>query len=62
MLTGQYENPLRIVAFNTAEGWSRDESDEIARQVLDRARAEQVTLTPSVLQFVETVTARQEQG
>ena len=24
LLEGQYENPARIVAFNTAEGWSRD--------------------------------------
>jgi hypothetical protein len=24
LLEGQYENPVRIVAFNTAEGWSRD--------------------------------------
>jgi hypothetical protein len=23
MLTGQYTNPVRVVAFNTAEGWSR---------------------------------------
>jgi hypothetical protein len=26
LLTGQYENPLGVVAFNTAEGWSRDAS------------------------------------
>jgi hypothetical protein len=24
LLEGQYGNPVRIVAFNTAEGWSRD--------------------------------------
>src|ERR1700674_2201859 len=29
-LTGQYSNALRVVAFNTAEGWSRDVSEDIA--------------------------------
>src|SRR5262249_7492390 len=32
LLDGQYEDPARIVAFNTAEGWSRDVTDEIARE------------------------------
>jgi len=27
LLDGQYEDPARIVAFNTAEGWSRDVTD-----------------------------------
>ena len=30
LLSGQYERPLRIVAFNTAEGWARDVTAEIA--------------------------------
>jgi hypothetical protein len=30
LLDSQYVNPVRIVAFNTAEGWSRDVSSEIA--------------------------------
>ena len=30
LLEGQYENPVRIVAFNTAEGWSRDVTFDIA--------------------------------
>jgi hypothetical protein len=36
-LSGQYSNALRVVAFNTAEGWSRDVSEDIAGEVLDRA-------------------------
>ena len=24
LLDGQYSNPVRVVSFNTAEGWSRD--------------------------------------
>jgi hypothetical protein len=34
---GQYEIAFRVVAFNTAEGWSRDVSEDIAGEVLERA-------------------------
>jgi len=33
LLEGQYEEPVRIVAFNTAEGWSRDVTEEIAAEL-----------------------------
>ena len=46
LLSGQYRHPLRVVAFNTAEGWARDVTAEIAREVLARADA-------SVHDFVE---------
>jgi hypothetical protein len=36
-LIGRYENTLRVVAFNTAEGWSRDVSEDIAQELLQRA-------------------------
>ena len=36
LLAGQYANPVRIIAFNTAEGWSRDVTEEIARELHDR--------------------------
>jgi hypothetical protein len=29
LMEGQYSRPVRIVAFNTAEGWSRDVTAEI---------------------------------
>jgi hypothetical protein len=50
---GQYNNPVRIVAFNTAQGWSRDVTTEIAREVLDRASAKAEELTGAVQEFVE---------
>src|SRR3954452_18047066 len=37
LIEGQYDHPVRIVAFNTAQGWSRDVSTEIAREINDRA-------------------------
>jgi hypothetical protein len=36
-LIGRYENALRVLAFNTAEGWSRDVSEDIAQELLQRA-------------------------
>src|ERR1700759_536314 len=35
-LSGQYGNALRVVAFNAAEGWSQDVSEDVAHEVLDR--------------------------
>jgi hypothetical protein len=32
LLEGQYSDPVRIVAFNTAEGCSRDVTEDIARE------------------------------
>ena len=33
MLEGQYQNPVRVVGFNTAEGWARDVSADVAHEV-----------------------------
>jgi hypothetical protein len=51
LLSGQYRHPLRVVAFNTAEGWARDVTAEIAREVL--ARADESELPLAVHDFVE---------
>jgi hypothetical protein len=39
MLQGQFHNPVSVIAFDVDEGWSADASEEIARAVLERARA-----------------------
>jgi hypothetical protein len=36
LITGQYDRPVRVVAFNTAEGWSADVSKDIAREIMRR--------------------------
>jgi hypothetical protein len=33
LTTGQYSDPVRVVAFNTVEGWSRDVSEELADEI-----------------------------
>jgi len=52
LLDGQYENPVRIVAFNTAEGWARDVTVEIADEVRRRF-VEYDDVPTSVLDFLE---------
>ena len=33
LLSGQYNDPVRVVAFNTLEGWSQDVSHEMATEL-----------------------------
>ena len=40
LLTGQYDNVLRIVAFNPVEGWSRDASEDVANALEQHIAAE----------------------
>jgi hypothetical protein len=35
IIDGEYSCPMRVVGFNTAEGWSRDVTEEIAARLLD---------------------------
>lgn len=37
LFTGQFNNPVRVIAFNTAEGWSRDVAGPARRIVPDRS-------------------------
>jgi hypothetical protein len=36
LLSGQFNNPLRVIAFNTAEGWSRDVAEDVAWELMRR--------------------------
>src|SRR5262245_55422916 len=49
---GEYSNPVRVVAFNVAEGWSRDVTEDIARTVIELARREKLLTSPA-REFVE---------
>ena len=39
-LTGQFNNPIRVVAFNTLEHWSDDVSGEVAAEIQTRCDME----------------------
>jgi hypothetical protein len=53
LLDGQYANPVRVVAFNTAEGWSRDASDDIADALRWRCDLEGRESPSSVQDFLD---------
>jgi hypothetical protein len=36
LISGQFNNPVRVAAFNTAEHWAEDASEDIAREILRR--------------------------
>jgi hypothetical protein len=57
LLAGEYINPVRIVAFNTSEGWSRDVTVDIADEVR-RRYVEFDDVPESVLAFLEASTRR----
>jgi hypothetical protein len=52
LLAGEYSDPVRIVAFNTTEGWSRDVTVDVADEVR-RRYVEYDEVSDSVLKFLE---------
>jgi hypothetical protein len=52
IIRGQYEKPVRFVAFNTAEGWSRDITEDIGREIVERAARKAEPLSHSAQSFV----------
>lgn len=56
ILSGEYAHPIRVVAFNTVEGWALDVTDDIAAKVLDAAKAQGRTLAASTREFIERAT------
>jgi hypothetical protein len=52
---GECEHPVRVVAFNTDEGWSRDVTKEIALKLLDLSRQGR-QLGVGAREFVERIT------
>lgn len=52
IIEGQYSHPLRVIAFNAAEGWARDVTEDIARAVLNRATTEQRSIGKAAQEFL----------
>jgi hypothetical protein len=58
LLRGLYDHPMRVIALNAEEGWSRDVSEAIAAKVRDVAEHEDIELTSGTLDFIEMHTER----
>jgi hypothetical protein len=53
LLDGQYRNPVKVVAFNTAEGCSHDVSEDIAQELRRRCDLQLRDVPSSIQDFVE---------
>jgi hypothetical protein len=58
LLRGRYGQPLRVVALNVDEGWSKDVSEAMALKVRELAEREDMELTEGTLAFIEAHSPR----
>jgi hypothetical protein len=61
LLDGQYNNPVRVVAFNTAEGWSQDVSADVAQELRRRCDLQMRDVRSNIQEFVERYEGRDRQ-
>jgi hypothetical protein len=54
LMSGQYDDPVRIVAFNTAEQWSADVSEDVALEIMRRLDLAGHELPLSIQAFVDS--------
>ena len=53
LLEGQYRNPIGVFAFNTVQGWSRDVSQDIARELRRRCDLQLRDVPSGLQEFVD---------
>src|ERR1700730_59982 len=53
LMSGQHGDPLRVVAFNTAEHWAEDASEDIAREIMRRLDLAGREMPSSIEAFIE---------
>jgi len=58
LLAGQFSAPVRVIAFNTLEHWSRDISREVADEIRMLCDIEGISVPEHISDFVERHTAR----
>jgi hypothetical protein len=53
LLDGQYCDPVRVIGFNAAAGWSRDVSADVVRAIRKRCRNQPHELPTGLQRFLE---------
>ena len=53
LMDGQYSAPARVVAFNSAEGWSRDVSQDLADDIAQRCANDGFDVPPYLEGYVD---------
>ncbi|MBR0871225.1 hypothetical protein JQ633_12710 [Bradyrhizobium tropiciagri] len=61
MLAGEFTSPIRVIGFNTAEGWSEDVSEDIAHELQRRCDLEAIDVPSALEAFVERHTGGRRQ-
>jgi hypothetical protein len=61
LMSGQYKDPVAVAAFNLAERWAGDVSEDIAAELQRRADARAEDLSSSISDFVERNIGREKQ-
>ena len=61
LLTGQYDNALRVVAFSPVEGWSRDASEDVANAREQHIADDGREIPEVIREFIEGQTGRKQQ-
>ena len=61
LMSGQYNDPQRVVVFNTLEQWSTDVSEDVAREIRRRADLAAEDLSSSIEDFVVRHAGRERQ-
>lgn len=54
LLSGQFSDPVRVVAFNTLEHWSKDLSLDVAREIQARCDIDGAPIPEHLTDFVES--------
>jgi hypothetical protein len=54
LMSGQFSDPVRVVAFNTAERWAQDVSKDIALEIQSRSDIDGHDVPEAVRDFVDT--------
>jgi hypothetical protein len=61
LMSGQFNDPFRIVAFNTLEHWSEDVSEYIAFEIQTRCDIQGTAVPEHIQDFVASFTGRARQ-
>ena len=56
LMSGQFNEPMRVVAFNTLEHWSEDVTEYIAFEIQTRCDIEGAPVPEHIRDFVESFT------
>lgn len=62
LIAGQFNNPVRVIAFNTLEHWSQDISRDIAAEIQNRCDIEGEAVPEHIQDFVLSHTVQAPQS